>query len=142
MSFIDAFRHRLRSVFRAADAARERSDEIAFHESLAARDLTPAHAAGARAAARREFGNATYVKEEIRWMGAMRWIDALSQDMRYGLRTLVRTPVFAVVVVLSIGLGIGANTAVFGMIYKVMLARLPVPNANELVMLSLSDVRF
>ena len=142
MSFIDAFSHRIRSVFRAGDAARERDAEFAFHESLAARDLTPAHGAGARDAARREFGNATYLKEEVRWMGAMRWIDALSQDLRYGLRTLVRTPLFSVVALLSIGLGISANTAVFGMIYKVMLARLPVPHSQELVMLSLQDVRF
>src|SRR5262245_57763124 len=142
MSFIDAFRHRIRSVFRPGDAARERDDEFAFHESLAARDLTPAHGTGARDAARREFGNATYLKEEVRWMGAMRWIDALTQDLRYGLRTLVRTPLFSVVALLSIGLGIGANTAVFGMIYKVMLARLPVPRSHELVMLSLQDVRF
>src|SRR5262245_30836801 len=137
MSFIDGLTHRIRSVFRAGSAAQERDDEFAFHESLSARDF------GSDAnAAKRDFGNATYIKEEVRWMGAMRWVDAVGQDVRYGLRALRRAPVFALVSVLSIGLGIGANTAVFGMVYQVLLQRLPIPRAQELVMLRRQGIGF
>src|SRR5262245_12247324 len=137
MSFIDGLAHRIRSVFRADSAARERDDEFAFHESLASRDL-----GSDRDAARREFGNATYLKEEVRWMGAMRWIDAVRQDVRYGLRALRRAPVFALVAIVSIGFGIGANTAVFGMVYQVLLQRLAIPRADELVMLKRARVAY
>jgi predicted permease len=137
MSFFDAFRHRIRSVFRAGDAARERDDEFAFHESLAMQNL-----GNDASAAKREFGNATYVKEEVRWLGAMRWIDAISQDVRYGLRSMLRAPIFTFVAVLSIGLGVGANTAVFGIVYSLLLERLPIPHASELVMLRRAQVGF
>src|SRR5262245_53592092 len=136
MSIFDGLRHRLHAVFRAGALERERDQEFAFHESLAeqehARELD---ARSARHAARREFGNATYFKEEIRQMGMLRWIDALGQDLRFGARTLRRSPVFALVAVLSIGLGIGANTAIFGMIHRLLLERLPIPRAQELMQL-------
>ncbi|MGH7677907.1 MAG: hypothetical protein ACRENU_05530, partial [Gemmatimonadaceae bacterium] len=147
MSFLDAFRHRIRSVLRPDAEQRERDEEFDFHHALAGRDA--AHDAGvsasapaARDMARRDFGNATYLSETVRWMGATRWIDALRQDLRYGLRTLARSPVFALVAVLSVGLGVGANTAVFGILYKVMLARLPLPRAGELVMLERAGAQF
>src|SRR5262245_12370149 len=137
MSMLDAFRYRLRSVFRSSSVEHEREKEFAFHHALAEQELlhTEVDARQVRHAARREFGNATYIKEEIRQMGALRWIDALRQDLRFGLRTLRRSPVFATVAVLSIALGIGANTAVFGMIHTLLLARLPIPAARELVQL-------
>jgi predicted permease len=135
MSFIDGFRHRLRSVLRAEAVERERDEEFAFHHSLSEQELRQGAVDGqaARHAARREFGNATYLNEEIRRMGALRWIDAMRQDLRFGARTLRRSPVFALVAVLSIGLGIGANTAIFGMIHRLLLERLPVSRPQELV---------
>ena len=63
------------------------------------------------------------------------FMDTLAQDLAYGLRTLRRTPVFTIVVVTSLGLGIGANTAVFTIINAVLLRTLPVPRAEELVKL-------
>src|SRR5262245_19368608 len=128
MSFFDAIRHRLRSALRPDAEQRDRDEEFAFHQSLDAPEL-----------ARREFGDATYLSEEVRWMGATRWIDAIRQDARYGLRALKRSPVFALVAVLSIALGIGANTAVFGIIHTVMLSELPLPRPRELVLLHLED---
>src|SRR5262245_41338433 len=112
MSLFDAARHRLRSLFRAGTAAREREEEYAFHQSLAEAEYV--HATGATAgapyAAKREFGNVTYIKEEVRWMGPLRWTDQFGQDLRFAGRTFRRSPLFAIVAVLSIGLGIGANT--------------------------------
>ena len=67
-------------------------------------------------------------------------MDKLAQDLAYGLRTLRRTPVFTIVVVMSLGLGIGANTAVFTIINAVMLRELPVPHPGELVRLSATPV--
>jgi putative ABC transport system permease protein len=135
MSFIDALRHRIRTVLRPDAEQRDRAEEFEFHQALSARDSS-------RDAARREFGNPTYLNESVRWAGATRWIDTLRQDLRYGLRTLARSPVFTLVAVLSVGLGVGANTAVFGILYKVMLERLPVPRAEELVMLERAGVQF
>jgi predicted permease len=134
MSFLHGLRYRLRSVLRASSIEREREKEFAFHHSLTEQEFVgEVQAEEARHAARRAFGNATYIKEEIRLMGALRWFDALRQDLRFGARTLRRSPVFALVAVLSIGLGIGANTAIFGMIHALLLRRLPVPAAQELV---------
>jgi hypothetical protein len=132
MSFFDAARHRLRNLFRPSAADRERDEEFAFHRSLA--ESEHVHATGdvtdAPFAAQREFGNTTYIKEELRWMGAMRWIDQLGQDLRFAARTSdVRRS--AIVAVLSIGLSIGANTAVFGVIDELMLKRLAVSHRSS-----------
>jgi hypothetical protein len=141
MSFFDAARHRLRNLFRPSAADRERDEEFAFHRSLA--ESEHVHATGdvtdAPYAARREFGNTTYIKEELRWMGAIRWIDQLGQDLRFAARTFRRSPLFAIVAVLSIGLSIGANTAVFGVIDEVMLKRLAVSHPEQLVQLWRDD---
>jgi len=137
MSFVDAIRFRLRSLLRSRTADQERSEEIEFHHSLAALEQGSAgkKKEEARFAARREFGNATLVKEQMRHLGALRWIDTTMQDLRYGLRTLSRSPIFTSVAVLSLALGIGANTAIFGVLYALMLRPIAVPNPEELVSL-------
>src|SRR5262245_1597520 len=101
MSLFDAARYRLQSLLRPRAADREREEEYAFHQSLAEAEHADAtgDASGARYAARRDFGNAALVKEEVRWMGAMRWIDQAGQDLRFASRTLRRSPVFAAVAV-------------------------------------------
>jgi predicted permease len=90
----------------------------------------------ARAAARREFGNVTLVKETTRDMWGWTWLETLLQDLRYGLRQLARSPGFTAVVALSLALGIGANTAIFSLINAVMLRALPVQNPRGLVLLN------
>ncbi len=83
-------------------------------------------------AARREFGNMTQVKEDVREMWGWTTFERLAQDARYAVRTLRRTPVFTAVAVLSLALGIGANTSVFSILDAVLLKSLPVSRPGEL----------
>jgi predicted permease len=89
-------------------------------------------AAEAAAAARRTFGNATLIREEIYRMNTVSWLESIAQDVRYGARLLAKSPGFTVVAVASLALGIGANTAIFQLVDAVRLRRLPVQNPHEL----------
>jgi predicted permease len=93
----------------------------------------------ARYAAQRAFGNATLVKETTREMWGWTSLDRLWQDVRYALRTLRTAPVFTATALLSLGLGIGGNTAIFTLLYTVLLKPLPVPNPQALVVLGIRD---
>jgi predicted permease len=87
----------------------------------------------ARYAAQRVFGNTTLVREEVRAVWRWTSFESFLQDLRYGLRMLRRSPGFASVAVLSIGLGIGANTAIFTLLDAVLLKSLPVEEPERLV---------
>jgi len=85
--------------------------------------------------ARRMFGNVTIKREESREMWGFPSLDTVLQDLRYAIRLLRRSPMFAIVAVLSLGIGIGSSAAVFTLIDAVLLRKLPVANPDELVIL-------
>jgi len=112
----------------------ERAREIAAYLETEtadniARGMPPSEAA---AAARRKFGNPGLVREEIYLMNTIGWLESTWQDLRYGLRTLRLSPGFAAVAIVSLALGIGANTAIFQLLDAVRLRSLPVQNPQEL----------
>src|SRR3954468_1658831 len=88
----------------------------------------------ARAAALRLFGNPTLLQEEARSAWSWNWLEGLWRDVRYGLRTLLRSPSFSVTAVLVMALGIGASTSLFTIVRSVLLKPLPFRDPNKLVM--------
>ena len=84
-------------------------------------------------AARRQFGNTTLLQEDRRALQTLPSIEAWWHDLRYALRTLWRSPGFAVVSIVTLGLGIGAATAIYSVIHNVMLAPFPYRDADRMV---------
>ncbi|HLQ76219.1 MAG TPA: ABC transporter permease [Terriglobia bacterium] len=118
---------------------RELAEEIESHIAERVDDLMDSgmDEVEARAQARRDFGNATLYLESSREVWSSKWFEELGQDLRYGIRTLRRTPVFTAVVILSLALGIGANTAIFSLMNAVMWRTLPVRDPQQLWVLHL-----
>jgi predicted permease len=138
MRLIDTLRLRLRSLLRGATIDRELDEELQYHldrqiEEHIARGLTPARA---RREALIAIGGVEQRKEECRDMRKTRVLEEFLRDLRYAARTLRRSPGFAAVIVLSLALGIGANTAMFSAIDAVMFRLLPVKEPRRLVMVT------
>src|SRR5258707_3499409 len=93
----------------------------------------------AERAARREFGNVGLVKEFTRDVWGWRWLRDIADDARYGMRMLLKNPGFAIVAILSLALGIGATTAVFSVVYGVLVNPYPYANSDRMVHLVVHD---
>ncbi|HTV54875.1 MAG TPA: ADOP family duplicated permease, partial [Terriglobia bacterium] len=122
-------------LFRRERTEKQLDKELRFHLEQQIADyiragMTPDEA---RRRARLEFGGLDQVKEQCRDVGAARFIESLIQDLRYGLRQLRRNPGFTTVAVITLALGIGANTAILSVVNTVLVQALPYPNSGRIV---------
>jgi predicted permease len=126
---------RLRALIRRRRFNRDLDDELAFHLEMRAAQLeaTGLDAEAAQVAARRKFGHVMTRRDEMKDLWQFATWESLWRDVRYGVRMLRRAPTFTAVVVLTIAIGIGGNTAVFSVVNAVLLRPLPFKNADRLV---------
>ncbi|HLY16471.1 MAG TPA: hypothetical protein VKR61_04575, partial [Bryobacteraceae bacterium] len=115
---------RVRYLFNRRQQEQDLAEEMRLHKELAR-----------QATARRSFGNVTQLQEASRAVWIWPFLETLASDTRYALRTLLANPGFAATAVLSLALGIGANTAIFSILNAVMLRSLPVEDPQRLVQL-------
>jgi putative ABC transport system permease protein len=143
MRLLRMFRYRLRSLLRRRSVDDETERELSLHfEQLVREHLrNGASEADARRAARREFGSPDLAREQCRDARRVGLIDDLTGDVAYGARMLTRTPAFTATAVLSIALGIGANTAIFSVVDAVVLRSLPVHRPQDLVFVHVAGSR-
>ena len=121
---------RWRETFRHRDA-RETEEELRFHLEMA--ELDAARRGEDVREARLRAGGLTHAAEAVRDQGSIRWLSDFLRDSRHGIRLLGRSPLFTVAAIVSLALGIGANTAIFSLIDAVILRMMPVHEPGRLV---------
>jgi predicted permease len=135
------FLPRLRSLVARRKAENDLDDELRSHLDFQARK----HAAEgmseeeARRSARIELGGFEQTKETVRDVDRWRWVDVLARNLKYAVRTLVKSPGFSLVAVVILAVGIGSNLAVFSLVDSLLFRPLPVERPEELVRISSID---
>lgn len=129
---------RLMQSGRSANGEAQIEEELRFHLEEETEELRERGLAGddAHRAARLDLGNVTLVREETRATWTWTWMEQLGQDLRYALRMMAANKMFSALAILSLALGIGANTAIFSFMDSILLRSLPVSDPQSLVLLS------
>jgi predicted permease len=133
---LERIRHKARALGDHHGMDRELNTEVSFHIDMETQKNIASGMAPdrARAEALRNFGPMEKHKAEARDARGVSWLEEFVADVRYGVRTLLKNPGFALLAILTLGLGIGSNTAIFSVIDGVLLKPLPYENGNRLVL--------
>ena len=134
MEWIGEIWRRLRALVRSRQNDRELEEEMRLHVELRAEEQMKTGVApdDARSTAQQRFGNALLMKERSCDVWGWRWLETFLQDLRYGARMLRKSPAFTAVAILSLAIGIGANTAIFSVVNAILLKSMPVRDPEQL----------